>query len=81
MREPCCVANEGCQSPAGWAGAFGGIFENHELLDLPACAACGRAVCASCSAEVMYLGMQQRLCMTCLREQGYERPPAHSPRR
>lgn len=69
VEEPCCIANEGCENPAGW-GVNGAIANNSHLRKIPLCRRCGDPVCESkgCSEVVQYIGEQSRLCWYCLAE-------------
>lgn len=59
--EPCSVANENCEAPAGWS-AGGGLIENDEANAQFECSNCREPVCGACSREVRHGG---RMCDEC----------------
>jgi hypothetical protein len=65
VRQPCHVAEQMCENPAGWGGSYG-IIENHELKEIPCCGMCGLPCCRSCSVAVA----GGRRCNECVREVG-----------
>lgn len=61
--EPCSIANEGCEAPAGWGGAGGSIEDNPEANAEFECAECSGPVCMACSVEAS--NGTERICADC----------------
>jgi hypothetical protein len=50
--EPCCIANAGCQAPAGFGTSYRGAVEAVVAADATVeCAGCGQFVCEGCSED------------------------------
>ena len=77
IKEPCCISDHGCESPAGWGGNFGYAI-NTDLIPLQPCHLCGQAVCDNCSLKTEYYGQQQRLCRACGEDYQKHRGPSQT---
>lgn len=62
----CSVANQDCESPAGWGSSFGYGANNYGPSIKTTCFICGEPVCKTCSSLVTYRGHRVRACATCL---------------
>jgi len=65
--EPCSVANQGCDAPAGWGGS-GGLRHNDEASAEHWCQSCGDPVCESCSGPAPGEADGVRWCAYCLED-------------
>ena len=71
-KEPCHVANDDCEAPAGYrcGGLGGGIYDNTEEAAAEfRCFGCDQPVCAPCSQVIPWFNHgEQRICDNCVEE-------------
>jgi hypothetical protein len=70
--DPCNMANQDCEAPAGRGGSFGHYTNDYSRGNGARfnCYSCGLPVCGKCSKVVKYMSFgRQRICDNCREEQ------------